>query len=234
MKPNESSAIERLETQAAPPTQAGFNMPFNSGPELESASAPARQLIPQQFLVLAVVLGVSAATIFTMRQYGLRAGLVAAEEVKIEYQQQDAEKARSYERIMGDLRRVEQPLDVALEDFRSSPFMPRTARTVVDGVETTVPEAERMRLAKQAAEEQRRQQIQAALGAIKINMVMGDIARINDEYFRVGDLVSDYFTIVKIDGRSVTLQADNANYRIEMDETGGTGQSPSKFKPNRR
>jgi hypothetical protein len=234
VKPNESGAIERLDTQATPPGQSGFNVPFNSGPELESATAPNKQLIPQQFLVLAVVLGVSAATIFTMRQYGLRAGLVTAEEVKIDYQQQDAEKARSYERIMADLRRVEQPLDVALREFQESPFMPKTATTVVDNEVIPQSEAERRRLQQQAAEEERRQQIETALSAIKINMVMGEIARINDEYYRVGNQVAEFFTIVKIEGRSVTLQADGANYTIEMDEIGGSGHSPSKFKSNRR
>lgn len=233
MRPNEpTNALERSEHSPSLDTgDSGGG--FSSGAELGGASAPAKAMIPQQVFVFLIVFAVSAATIFSMRQYGMRAGIAAADEVDLDYQQADAEKARTYERIMSDLRRVERPLDVALQNLRESPFMPEGADTtvMVDGQQFSGPSAEELAAqARAQAEETRKQLVQSALTEIKINMVLGDMARINNEYYRVGDQVGEFFTIVKIEGRSVTIQADGVNYVLLMDEkVDAPGKGPSKF-----
>ena len=243
MRPTEpGNALEKAEphslagmhTGDSPAAPAGFG----SGPELDSSAPPPKALVPQQVFVFLIVFAVSAATIFTMRQYGMRAGIAEAEELQLDYQQADADKARTYERIMTDLRRVERPLDVALQNLRESPFMPQGADTtvMVDGQQFSGPTAEELAAqARAQAEETRKQLVQTALAEIKINMVLGDMARINKEYYRVGDQVGEYFTIVKIDGRSVTIQADGVNYTLLMDEKiDAPAKGPSKFnKPGR-
>ncbi|MFZ4575529.1 MAG: hypothetical protein ACOYN0_14120 [Phycisphaerales bacterium] len=238
MQPNDQSgAMERTEHRGmnqGAPGGGEHGGGFGSGPDLESAVAPPKALVPQQVFVFLIVFAVSAATIFTMRQYGMQAGIAQAEELRLEFGQADGEKARTYERIMADLRRVEHPLDVALQNLRESPFMPQGADTtvVVGDQQFTGPSAEE--LAEQArvkAQESRRQLVQTALGTIKVNMVMGDMARINDEYYRVGDQVAEFFTIVKINGREVTLQADGVNYTLVMDEKiDAAPRGGSKFK----
>ena len=235
--PDQQNALERHEAQnlaaSGNPTGQVSGGGFGSGPDLESAVAPPKVLVPQQVFVFLIVFAVSAATIFTMRQYGMRAGIAQAEELKLDLAQNDAEKARTYERIMADLRRVEHPLEVALDDLKNSPFMPKGADTqvIVNDQVITGPSAEqRAEQIRREAEETRRQVIQSALAEVKINMVMGDMARINKEYYRVGDQVAEYFTIVKIDGRSVTLQADGINYTLLMDEkVDSPSKGPSKF-----
>ncbi len=194
-------------------------------PELPKATGP--KGASGQMVVFVVVLCVSAATILTMRRYGMRAGVASAQEAPLEVPKIDTDKARSYERIMNDLKRAAMPLDVALEHLRESPFLPRETRSAV-----VVPQALEGSPSNPAVNEARRQQLQQALDALHINMLMRDIARINGEYYRVGDSVGGYFTVRAIHGRSVILGADDMEFELSMDEHNKTaGGGSGFFKP---
>ena len=81
--PDQQNALERHEAQnlaaSGNPTGQVSGGGFGSGPDLESAVAPPKVLVPQQVFVFLIVFAVSAATIFTMRQYGMRAGIAQAD-----------------------------------------------------------------------------------------------------------------------------------------------------------
>ena len=187
-----------------------------------------------QPLIMALVLGVSAASIFAMRQYGARSGMVFAD-VVVDYQQEDAEKARTYERIMTDLARVQTPLDVALGEFGKSPFMLDDATKMVsaDGTPVAGPSAEELAAAEaRNRAEARREEIKSLAAGLQLNIVMGALARIDGQNYRQGDTVNEIFVVEKVDGRSVTLKADGQTFVLSMEEhSGPQKKAPVKVAP---
>lgn len=182
------------------------------------ARKPAR--VGSQPIIMALVFGVSATSIFAMRQYGARSGMVFAD-VVVDYKQEDAEKARTYERIMSDLARVQTPLDVALGEFGKSPFMLDDATSVVsaDGTPQAGPSAEELAAAEHRKKiEARREEIRSVASRLQLNIVMGSLARIDGQNYREGDTIKEMFLVEKVDGRSVTLQAEGLSFVLSMEE----------------
>ncbi len=182
-----------------------------------------RSKVPQQTIVTMVILGVSAGAIFGMRKLGMQAGIAFGDQ-KIDYTPPDSEKARTYERIMGDLSRIQTPLDVALGEFGNSPFMLKQDVPATPGLETPkgpTPEQAAADEAKRKAE-QRLADLQDKASKIKLQGVMGGsrpLARIDGETVRVGDKIGEDFVVRKIEGRQVVLTAEKKEFVLELDMT---------------
>lgn len=174
------------------------------------APVPARRpKMPSQVPLLLVILAISAGALYSMRQYGMKSGF-KFEEVKVDIKEGDSEKARTYERIMADLARVQNPLDVTLTEFGNSPFM-RAQGEVTYTPEVGMPTAE------MTMEERRRIEAVDALKRMKIRGIIGHVARIDDMSVRVGDRVGDLFTVTAIDGRTVTFEAYGEVFTLTME-----------------
>ncbi|MDX2131965.1 MAG: hypothetical protein SFY69_07935 [Planctomycetota bacterium] len=193
-------------------------------PEELAGQRPPKRRGSTQVVIFALVIGVSAISLWWMRREGTRAG-VSFEEIKVEYTEPDAEKARTYQRIMADLARVQTPLDVALGEFGRSPFMLDTGTATITEHGTEVPAGPTPEevAAREAAERAaaRRQELVDALASLRLQSVMGGrspLARIDDETVRVGDRVAKLFTVSGIEGRSVTLEADGQVFTLTMDD----------------
>lgn len=190
-------------------------------PSLEGVKRSKR--LPTQTILLALVLAVSASALLAMRQYGMRSGMTF-EPLLVDYKPEDAEKARTYERIMADLARVQQPLDVALGEFKASPFMFQSAAPVVVNGEVTMPVDDGSRAAAEARlkAEEKRALTMSKLASLRLQSVFDGrkpIARINDEVVSVGDRVGKgEFLVTEIKGRSVTLSFENETFVLEMAE----------------
>jgi hypothetical protein len=204
--------------------------PLSATP-MEVANAPSSRSrrIQQQTVVLLILLCVSAGAIIGMRKLGMRAGIAFGEEGVIDYTPPDSEKARTYERIMGDLHRIQTPLDVALGEFGKSPFMlQQAARTV-----STPPPAEDA-AARAAAEASRRaaqrlNELREKAGTLRLHGVVAGtqpLARINGETFRIGDRVGGDFRIAKIEGRSVTVTADGHEFVVSLEQVQSGPKAP--------
>jgi hypothetical protein len=188
---------------------------------------------------MAIVVAVSAATIYFMRQYGVRAG-IDFDTVTVEYQQPDESKARTYEKIMADLERIQRPMEVALGEFAATPFMLDRPVTTVNAQD---PNAGRMTPEELAADaerrriEQRREELMMALRSLKVQGVMGGrvpLARISDETYRVGDTIGNLFQIVAIEGREVILEHEGERFTLGMQEPdAGGGSGGSNLSPMR-
>jgi len=193
-----------------------------SGGEGGEAPVKARTKIPQQTIVLMVVLSVSAGAIFGMRKLGMRAGIAMGSEL-VEYTPPDMDRTKSYERIMGDLARIQNPLDVALGEFGKSPFMLQQHEkpAALDPVAAGEATAEQKAAAEgQLRLEQRKQALAAKYSQLTLQSVMGGkvaLARVNGEIHRVGDVVGEEFTIMEIKDRSVTLSADQQRFTLTLD-----------------
>ncbi len=200
----------------------GVPNPFANAGTVEAARIKRR--IPTQTIILILVLGVSATALFSMRQLGLRSG-VQFEEVKLDGAGPDAEKAKSYERIMADLQRLQTPLDVALGEFGKSPFMLETSKTQVTAQGEIVSELspeERAALIAREAAANRLAEIQDKATQLEVNGILAGrvpIARINNHAYRIGDVVDEFFKVTAIDGRSVTVEADGETFVLTMDIT---------------
>jgi hypothetical protein len=158
-------------------------------------SAP-RTKVSQQTIVLMVVLSVSASAIFGMRTLGVRAGIAMGSDV-VEYTPPEIDRNSTYDRILADLARIQNPLDVALGEFGKSPFMLQQTAVAapVDPVAAGEDNAEQRAAAeRQARIEARRKELTDQLAAMKVQSIMGGkapLARISGEMYRVGDTVAD-------------------------------------------
>jgi len=204
-------------------------------PEELAGQKRARRL-PTQTFILLLVMAVSTASLMWMRREGMRAG-VSFTELNVNYVEPDAEKARTYARIMADLARIQTPLDIALGEFGKSPFMLETGTTKVEqnGVVVPMGISPQELAARDAATraEARKNEIFTELRTFRLASVVGGrspLARINGETYRTGEMVGDNFTITAIGGRSVTLQADGESFTISMEEPGHGGPKASPVK----
>lgn len=195
-----------------------------AGPDGADAGpiAAPRTKVSQQTIVLMVVLSVSASAIFGMRKLGMKAGIAMGSDV-VEYTPPEIDRNSTYDRILADLARIQNPLDVALGEFGKSPFMlQQTAiATPADPVAAGEDNAEQRAAAeRQARLEARRKELADQLAAMKVQSIMGGkvpLARISGEMYRVGDTVVEDFTIVSIEDRTVTLKADGQKFTLTLD-----------------
>jgi hypothetical protein len=199
MKPNDSAPAQDMAQPTFVPGAGAFVKP--------------RTRIPTQSIILLLVLGVSAGSLYAMRQIGIKSGVTFAE-IPTDVNPPDNEKARTYERIMADLARIEKPLDVALVELGKSPFMWKAApQRTSDGGPM---DAEAWR------REQRMSELRTMMGRHKIHSVMGGtvpLARIDDATYTVGDMIDEVFTITEIAFPCVKFTAEGEPFELCMDDT---------------
>jgi len=181
-----------------------------------------RTRFPTQAIILLLIVGVGGAALYAMRRYGMQSGIVftmgKAQEVH-----DTSEDARTYERIMADLAAIQKPLDVALGDFGKSPFMRDNGPDITPKVsmnEVAVTDAER-----------RKQEAFAAIKAMHLNGIIGNIARIDEATIKAGDKIgpNDLFTVKAVEGRTVTfltVDGDEFNLSMEIKKT-SSGKGPA-------
>ena len=208
-----------------PANSSAITSPNNDGaPQGQPiAMGKPKNRLSGQIACMIIIVAVSAATIFFMRQYGVKAG-INFDTVTVEYQQPDESRARTYERIMNDLSRIQKPMEVALGEFGSSPFMldkpvtrvnPADPNSASKTPEQIAAESEQRRL------EQEREDMMLTLRNLKLQGVMGGhvpLARISDNTYRVGDVIFKTFTITKIEGRQVTVEARGEEFVLSMED----------------
>lgn len=187
--------------------------------------------LPAQLLVFGIVLCVSAVSLWWMRREGTKAGVIF-DLTKVEYSEPDAEKARTYARIMTDLARIQTPLDVALGEFGKSPFMLDSGGTAVSDANPIPAGPSPQELAEIEARERaeaRKQELLTAAGALRLQSVIEGrrpLARIDEHTVAVGDTIGEFFTVTAIDGRSVTIAADGQTFTLSMEDR--KADSPKK------
>jgi hypothetical protein len=178
--------------------------------------------MPSQVPLLLVILCISGGALYSMRQYGMKSGF-KFQEVNVSIEEADSEKARTYERIMADLQRVQHPLDVTLTEFGNSPFMRS------QGEVTYTPEVPPMTPEMTDAERRRIEAVDT-LKRMKLRGIIGHVARIDDETVRVGDTVAGIFLVTGIDGRTVTFEAHGEVFTLTLEAAKpGPKKSPTRL-----
>ncbi len=194
-------------------TEEAMSIPIGSG---RSRSA----------MVAAFVVVAAIGSLFAMRQLGLGPAVSLAE-VAVEYTPDEAGKAGiSAHKVLADLERSRRAIQVPAEKINQHPFQLNAEQAMehspqIDADLARKAELERQRLALEA----RLQDIETAFDDLSLQSVMlgsRPIARINGEVYRIGMTVSEYFVITRIEGREVTLSADNQTYTLSLDSDPAT------------
>jgi hypothetical protein len=176
------------------------------------------------FGALGVVLVVGAVVLGGMRYLGM-GGLIEMADIKIDYPLDNAQATVT----SADAREIISGLNVSgeieqipLEEITQNPFEWKGIVASADDTSTVLDPAALALQRVREAREARLREIQSSLDMLTLNSVMGSgkngVARISGELVRVGDTVSELFTVESIDGRSVLLTADGQDYKLALGE----------------
>jgi hypothetical protein len=209
----------------------GAQLPHVAG-EAGFGKAAAPRTIPSQLVILALVLGISTATLFAMRAYGMRTGLTFEALASENFQSDSATQAAEYERIMADLTRMNKPLEVALNDYGHSPFMARFVANSTDvAVATSINPSESAQDREARERSGRKATLMSEVSRLEVHSVLGGrvpLARIGEKTVGLGDKLGS-FTVAEIEGRGVTLEAEGFRFNLTMKRLGEGGTT----RPNR-
>lgn len=186
------------------------------------------------YLLLVVLVAVSAGVLYGMRRYGMNSGIVYDKAVEVQYTSAGKSGASAAEaaKMLQELERSGAPVEVPKEAADRNPFVLTTAATEV-AVPTDNTDAKMTELARKQAEaarkarEEHMQAISNALAALELKAVLSGrvpVARIGDRSYRVGDTVDELFKVSAIADRSVTLECEGKQYTIEIAIEGKDGR----------
>ena len=213
--------------------------------QVEETPAPPKRRIPSQHIATAVVLCVSAATLLAMRKWGMNEGLKYehANISEVSGQTPLVDNAK-FGKMMERLATSSTPLQVSAEHIDKDPFILDSAQEGRVQPADELAERERQRQeAERLAAERRRQELQTAFERLTLQtVIMGRIpaAKINNQIVGLGEMVEGRFTVLAIDAEGVTLEADDTEFRLLVDNMiggsrpGGRSPSPTSGRPQRR
>jgi hypothetical protein len=186
----------------------------------DGASARLSKVMGSQFLVVALVLVVSVASLLFMRRQGTRVGQF--QPIKIEYQPETAGVSTAeHARILKELALSSAPIAISTDQVRKNPFSLAEAAPSAGPVSVPTSKVDTSGVREEA--------IRTALANLKLNGVMDGpvpLARVNGRTIRVGDVLDDMFLVGQIHDRAVDLIVDNKTYTLSMSDGPG-GQSPN-------
>lgn len=173
-------------------------------------------------VLVAVVLASCAGLLWGMRALGV-GPLTGGEEIKIDYTPEGKAKNGAHKKLLGELERSSQPVQVPTEQITKNPF--KLAAKPNDVIEPAADNSEELlrkqldATAKRKAE--REKKLVDTLASLALQGVLGGtvpVARVSGETVRVGDSVGEFFTVKSITGRTVTLEADGKEFQLSMEE----------------
>lgn len=193
-----------------------------------SASAPDSK-VSAQVIIAGLVLIIGGGAIYGMRYIGMQAGL-DEQVVSIDYtaDANDAEFSKRFGSVMRMLD--ESSLVVQLdgeEAFKDSPFSRVSTEKVEkyepidEGLSAAERQAIRDEREREQAIERRKDMVIAEAMRFTLQGIIGGsrpAARVSGMPVRVGMELGDYFTVVKITGRSVVIEADGVQFELVMGE----------------
>ncbi|MBX3317835.1 MAG: hypothetical protein KF902_13345 [Phycisphaeraceae bacterium] len=195
----------------------------------QAPGAPPAKRVSSQAVVLGAVLAGAAAFLFGMRHMGMGPQLSLAN-LKIEYErvEEGADGAARTARVLKELESAAKPVQIKGEELGRNPFRLTRAAAPTENLsdEGWRERAEADALAREA--EAARKAMEAANNALsgefaklRLYSIMGGrvpLARLNDETVTVGDVVGNRFTVVSIEGRSVTLEAEGKQFTLSLED----------------
>lgn len=197
--------------------------------EQAGVGAPPAKRVSSQAVVLGVVLIGAGALLFGMRQMGMGPKLSLAN-LKIEYERSEEGEAGAVRTasVLKELELAVQPVQIKGEELGRNPFrLTQASAPTEDLSDDSWKERAEAEAAARAAEEAQRS-LEAANNALSgeiaklaLHSILGGrvpLARINDETVTIGDTVGGRFTVVNIEGRVVTLEAEGKRFTLSLED----------------
>ena len=191
------------------------------------SSSTSESRVNTQLVIAACVLAVGGGAIYGMRYIGMQAGL-GENITSIDYASESntTDFAKRFTSVMQTLD--ESSISVRLidrESFPPAPFSRPTFGADPEPIDPGMSQAERDELAHERDREreiERRQEsvINEAM-RFKLQGIIGGsrpAARVSGLPVRVGMPLGDYFTVIKINGRSIIIEGDGMRFELAMGE----------------
>ncbi len=214
---------------AGSPTQAKAGGGFTTLADVAAAAGntnPGALPKPKKLggmVMLLVVALVAAGLLLGMRKLGMTRRIEMVD-FKIDYPIEKAELQRlskDHEEVLSELKASGELVQVPLDKVQTDPFEWKLSERRVqrDTQDDAALEAE---LARKAAEDRKRD-LENRAARLKLNGVMGGrvpVANIGGTLVKVGDTIDDTFTVKAIEGRTVVIEADGAEFTVSIGEPG--------------
>lgn len=201
---------------------------MSPGSETAAASlaAPRKTSLLTQLVFFLILVVAAGGVVFSMRKIGIGPLKSFAQMQMPDYDvTKSSAKSADHQRILEDLSRAATTVQVPADKVQKNPF--RLADSMGAEPEPTddSKKTEQQRLAALAKAQKeadaRAKSIDAKLGQLKIHSIMrgsNPVARVNDDFVRVGDLIDELFTVKAINERSLEVEADGVVYLLSLDE----------------
>jgi len=190
-----------------------------------SASASGSK-VNTQLVIAACVMAVGGGAIYAMRYIGMRAGL-DENIVSIDYTSESntSDLSDRFESVLHTLDESTISVQFAsTESFASKPFdRPSVVKDEPVEVDTGLSDEERLALKRKRERERelerRHDSIVADAMRFKLQGIIGGArpaARVSGQPVRAGMSLGEYFTVTKITGRTVIIEADGMSFELAM------------------
>lgn len=210
---------------------------MSPGTEAEGTvlSAPKKPNIVVQLGFFAVLLVAAGGVVYSMRKMGIGPLKAFAATKMPDYDvTRSTALGADHQKVLNDLQRASSAAQVPADQVQKNPF--RLADSMNNSAEDDAADAkktEQQRLAAAARvkrdAEARAKAIEAKLNTIKIHSIMRGatpVARVNEDFVRVGDTIDELFLVKAINERSIEVDADGVTYLLSLDEPAAAKGAP--------
>ena len=221
------AAVFRLDSLA--PGAAGDGVAGPGGLE-----APRGGKVSHAAIFFAVLIVVGGGLLFVMRRIGINpmSAIASMKEPEVDLTK-NAKPPVDHRRVLRDLSESTVKSQVPIEQVQKNPFkLSEMVNAPPDPNEDSEKAARAAAERARRDQEAKRRQVDGVIATLKVRAILGSgpnsVAQINDEAVRIGDTISDLFTVKAMRDREIDLETDDGQvYTISLDDGSSSGKSKS-------
>lgn len=238
----EAAPLAQTETQEKGIVGSAFRLDAMSpGTDSDAAglSAPKKPNVLVQLGFFAVLICAAGGLIYSMRKMGIGPlkSFAAAKMPDYDVTKGSATNA-DHQKVLNELSRATSTAQVPADQVQKNPFrLADSLGSSEDDAAEDAKKSEAQRMAAQARAkkeaEARAKAVENKLNTIKIHSIMNGsnpVARVNDQFVRVGDLIDETFAVKAINERSIEIDAEGVTYLLSLDEQPSQKGAPKRKK----
>lgn len=188
----------------------------------EAIAAPPRSRVSVQNVMIVALVALSAGSIYTMRKFGMGAGMEFDQApIALASAELDPKAVAAFDRVLTELERSNRPVQIPREALGKALFVEPLEPETANNDNTRNDAQLKAEREEQQRREARRREIESALKGLAVQSVMGGrrpIATINGQIVREGDTLYDLFTVDSISQGKVVLVVDDSMFTLRVGE----------------